>query len=112
MARTAVVIISSLRTSKSFSTQNPNDPHLTPNDPWMICYTGGTTGFPKGVAGNHATEVGYIRDVMDEVLAGRVEEAGAVVSIAAPSRAEHVVHNFSSSLEEIRARVDAMDAAL
>jgi long-chain acyl-CoA synthetase len=30
-----------------------------------IMYTGGTTGFPKGVPGSHMTEVSYIRDVMD-----------------------------------------------
>ncbi len=38
-------------------------------DPWRdlanIMYTGGTTGFPKGVPSNHATEVAYIRDVME-----------------------------------------------
>ncbi|MHB8764206.1 MAG: class I adenylate-forming enzyme family protein [Deferrisomatales bacterium] len=41
-----------------------------------IMYTGGTTGFPKGVPGNHATEVAYIRDVMDEVV-GPSTEPGA-----------------------------------
>ena len=30
-----------------------------------IMYTGGTTGFPKGVPGSHASEVSYIKDVMD-----------------------------------------------
>lgn len=41
-----------------------------------IMYTGGTTGFPKGVPGNHATEVAYIGDVMDEVV-GPSTEPGA-----------------------------------
>ena len=45
-------------------------------DPWTdlayIMYTGGTTGFPKGVPGNHATEVAYINDIMTEVLDGNV----------------------------------------
>lgn len=30
-----------------------------------IMYTGGTTGFPKGVPGSHAGEVSYVSDVMD-----------------------------------------------
>jgi long-chain acyl-CoA synthetase len=33
-----------------------------------IMYTGGTTGFPKGVPGNHIGEVSYIRDIMDDVI--------------------------------------------
>jgi long-chain acyl-CoA synthetase len=28
-------------------------------------YTGGTTGFPKGVPGTHMTEVSYVKDVME-----------------------------------------------
>ena len=45
-------------------------------DPWRdlayIMYTGGTTGFPKGVAGNHMGEVSYIKDIMDNVLKGYI----------------------------------------
>lgn len=33
-----------------------------------IMYTGGTTGFPKGVPGNHIGEVTYIQDIMDDVI--------------------------------------------
>ena len=33
-----------------------------------IMYTGGTTGFPKGVPGNRIGEVTYIRDIMDDVI--------------------------------------------
>ena len=33
-----------------------------------IMYTGGTTGFPKGVPGNHIGEVTYIHDIMDDVI--------------------------------------------
>ena len=40
-------------------------------------------------------------------MAGQVPEATAVVSIAAPSRADHVVHNFAASLDEIRERGEA-----
>jgi long-chain acyl-CoA synthetase len=47
-------------------------------DPWRdlayIMYTGGTTGHPKGVPGNHMTEVGYSQDIMDEVLAPYIRE--------------------------------------
>jgi long-chain acyl-CoA synthetase len=43
-------------------------------DPWQdlayIMYTGGTTGFPKGVAGNHMGEVSYIKDIVENVFKG------------------------------------------
>lgn len=43
-------------------------------DPWQdlayIMYTGGTTGFPKGVAGNHMGEVSYIKNIVDHVFKG------------------------------------------
>ncbi len=55
----------------------PPEPPAVDVDPWedlaYIMYTGGTTGFPKGVPGNHATEVGYIRDIMEEVAGGHIE---------------------------------------
>ncbi|HSH70469.1 MAG TPA: class I adenylate-forming enzyme family protein [Deferrisomatales bacterium] len=66
----------------------PAHPPEVKIDPWRdlasIMYTGGTTGFPKGVPGNHATEVGYIRDVMEEVLAGQVEEGKDRVLLVNP----------------------------
>jgi long-chain acyl-CoA synthetase len=47
-------------------------------DPWndlsYILYTGGTTGFPKGVPGNHMGMISYIRDVMEDVAEGYIEE--------------------------------------
>lgn len=47
-------------------------------DPWndlsYILYTGGTTGFPKGVPGNHMGMTSYVRDVMEEVAGGYIEE--------------------------------------
>jgi long-chain acyl-CoA synthetase len=47
-------------------------------DPWedlsYILYTGGTTGFPKGVPGNHMGMTSYVRDVMTDVAGGYVEE--------------------------------------
>jgi long-chain acyl-CoA synthetase len=49
-----------------------------------IMYTGGTTAFPKGVPGNHATEVSYIRDVMDDVVGGHVEEGTDRLLMVAP----------------------------
>ncbi|MCP4688934.1 MAG: long-chain fatty acid--CoA ligase [Desulfobacterales bacterium] len=33
-----------------------------------LLYTGGTTGFPKGVPGNHAGMTSYVNDVTDEVF--------------------------------------------
>jgi long-chain acyl-CoA synthetase len=48
-----------------------------------IMYTGGTTGFPKGVPGNHAGEVSYVRDVM-EIIRGHVEEGKDKVLMVNP----------------------------
>ncbi|MHC4133946.1 MAG: class I adenylate-forming enzyme family protein [Planctomycetota bacterium] len=64
----------------SFATllkRSPPSPPPAEIDPWRdlasILYTGGTTAFPKGVPSNHMTEVGYIRDVMEDVLAPHAE---------------------------------------
>ncbi len=47
-------------------------------DPWKdlayILYTGGTTGFPKGVPGNHMGMASYVRDVMEDVAGGYIQE--------------------------------------
>ena len=39
-----------------------------------ILYTGGTTGFPKGVPGNHIGMTSYIRDIIDDVVEGHIRE--------------------------------------
>jgi long-chain acyl-CoA synthetase len=64
---------------------------LTPKvtiDPWKdlayIMYTGGTTGFPKGVAGNHMGEVSYIRDIMQDVIGDHTHEGRDVVIMINP----------------------------
>ena len=58
------------------SKYRPYPPKVT-IDPWKdlayIMYTGGTTGFPKGVPGTHMTEVSYIADIMD-LFKDHVEE--------------------------------------
>ena len=47
-------------------------------DPWndlsYILYTGGTTGFPKGVPGNHIGMTSYVNDVTEDVAGGYVKE--------------------------------------
>jgi len=47
-------------------------------DPWKdlsyILYTGGTTGFPKGVPGNHIGMTSYVNDITDDVFKGYVKE--------------------------------------
>jgi long-chain acyl-CoA synthetase len=47
-------------------------------DPWndlsYILYTGGTTGFPKGVPGNHVGMTSYVKDVMEDVAGKYIEE--------------------------------------
>lgn len=49
-----------------------------------IMYTGGTTGFPKGVLGNHTGEVSYIRDIMEDVIGGYTEEGRDTVLMVNP----------------------------
>lgn len=47
-------------------------------DPWndlsYILYTGGTTGFPKGVPGNHIGMTSYVNDVTDDVAGNHLKE--------------------------------------
>jgi long-chain acyl-CoA synthetase len=47
-------------------------------DPWKdlsyILYTGGTTGFPKGVPGNHIGMTSYVNDVTEDVAGGHLKE--------------------------------------
>ncbi len=66
----------------------PPDPPRVSIDPWKdlayIMYTGGTTGFPKGVPGNHMGEVSYIRDIMEDVAKGFIEEGGDVIIMINP----------------------------
>ncbi|MCK5835708.1 MAG: AMP-binding protein [Desulfobacula sp.] len=44
------------------------------NDLSYILYTGGTTGFPKGVPGNHIGSTSYINDVTDDVAGDHLKE--------------------------------------
>jgi long-chain acyl-CoA synthetase len=39
-----------------------------------ILYTGGTTGFPKGVPGNHWGHTSYVNDITDRVFAGHIRK--------------------------------------
>jgi len=49
-------------------------------DPWndlaYILYTGGTTGFPKGVPGNHIGMTSYVNDITEDVAGGYLKEGG------------------------------------
>jgi long-chain acyl-CoA synthetase len=49
-----------------------------------ILYTGGTTGFPKGVPGNHLGMQSYIRDLMEEVLGGEIRPGQDAFVCVAP----------------------------
>jgi len=41
-----------------------------------VLYTGGTTGFPKGVPGTHIGMTSYVNDVTEDVAAGHLVEGG------------------------------------
>jgi len=53
-------------------------------DPAYIMYTGGTTGFPKGVVGNHSGEVSYIRDMNDDVFREHLVEGQSTILMVNP----------------------------
>jgi long-chain acyl-CoA synthetase len=44
------------------------------NDLSYILYTGGTTGFPKGVPGNHIGMTSYVNDVTEDVAGAHLKE--------------------------------------
>jgi long-chain acyl-CoA synthetase len=49
--------------------------HIDPwNDLSYILYTGGTTGFPKGVPGNHIGMTSYVNDVTEDVAGDHLKE--------------------------------------
>ena len=49
-----------------------------------IMYTGGTTGFPKGVVGNHSGEVSYIKDMNDDVFREYLVEGQSTILMVNP----------------------------
>jgi long-chain acyl-CoA synthetase len=65
---------------RSFRSLLKHSPLSTPVslDPWKdlayILYTGGTTGFPKGVPGNHIGMTSYVNDVTEDVAGAHLKE--------------------------------------
>ncbi|HYA43742.1 MAG TPA: AMP-binding protein [Syntrophobacteraceae bacterium] len=66
----------------------PASPPEVEIDPWRdlchIMYTGGTTGFPKGVPSNHMTEVSYIGDLIEDILRPRIGEGDDSILMVNP----------------------------
>jgi long-chain acyl-CoA synthetase len=65
----------------------PNPPEVTIDpikDLAYIMYTGGTTGFPKGVPGNHLGEITYVRDIMEDVIGDRATPGQDVIIMINP----------------------------
>ena len=66
---------------KSLLKSRPNPPKVELDaikDLSYILYTGGTTGFPKGVPGNHWGHVSYVNDITDHVFKGFAKEGDDV----------------------------------
>ncbi|RTZ91228.1 MAG: AMP-dependent synthetase, partial [Deltaproteobacteria bacterium] len=64
---------------------NPPEVSIDPvKDLSYIMYTGGTTGFPKGVPGNHLGEVTYIRDIMEDVIGDHTTPGRDVIIMINP----------------------------
>jgi len=49
-----------------------------------ILYTGGTTGFPKGVPGNHVGMTSYVQDIMEDVVGGYLKEGAETYIVVNP----------------------------
>jgi long-chain acyl-CoA synthetase len=73
---------------KDVTYRSPNIPPDITIDPKTdlsyIMYTGGTTGFPKGVPGNHIGEVTYINDIMEDVIKDYVNPGNDAVLMINP----------------------------
>lgn len=69
---------------RSYSPQPPQVDIDPQQDLAYVLYTGGTTGFPKGVPGNHMGMQSYISDLMEDVLGGHIRQGEDTFVCVAP----------------------------
>ena len=63
------------RVGKSSATEPDQDSFgIQEGDMAILMYTGGTTGFPKGVPGNHIGMTSYVNDVTEDVAGPYLKE--------------------------------------
>ena len=70
-----------------------------------ILYTGGTTGFPKGVPGNHIGMTSYVQDIMEDVVGGYLKERRRDLYCGQSAFSYHGARPFYGRRSELREHI-------